>query len=247
MENEMKIRVFQLKSGENREIAFRELDRVRKSRPELAFPNPEMYECVYDGKMKQGSLEDVFEILNLSPPGEYRGHALSVSDLVEIEGGKGVRDGTYYVEPAGFTKVDFSYPRPDEPSYTVLKVEPGKEPYKETIREGLAALQKEVGGYIEVCYPFEEEVGLVCNEEGKLNGMELNRVLRDGRDQIYDVIAGPFLVVGLSGDSFSSLSPENLDKFRNLFASPEYFAVRDGKLTVFRREEKETPMREERA
>ena len=36
-------------------------------------------------------------------------------------------------------------------------------------------LQKAVGGDIEVTYPFEDEVGIVLNEEGKLIGLPLNR------------------------------------------------------------------------
>lgn len=43
------------------------------------------------------------------------------------------------------------------------------------ISTGLEALQKEVGGRIEVVYPFAEPVGLICNDEGKNERMELNR------------------------------------------------------------------------
>ena len=56
----------------------------------------------------------------------------------------------------------------------VLIVEPGKEPYVKEIDSGLESLQHEVGGCIEAIYPYEDPVALVCNEEGKLEGLPLN-------------------------------------------------------------------------
>ena len=79
---------------------------------------------------------------------------------------------------------------------TVLVVEPMKEPYVKEIDHGLHSLQAEVGGDIAATYPFSDPVGLVCNDEGKLIGLELNRGLRDEHGEIYDVMAGTFLVVG---------------------------------------------------
>ena len=61
----------------------------------------------------------------------------------------------------------------------VLVVEPMKAPYEKEIDDGLRSLQTEVGGSIQAVYPFEEEVALVMNEEGKLEGLPLNRALRD--------------------------------------------------------------------
>ena len=61
----------------------------------------------------------------------------------------------------------------------VLVVEPEKEPYVKEISSGLSSLQKEVGGFIEAVYPFEDPVAIICNEEGKLEGLPLNRALRD--------------------------------------------------------------------
>ena len=80
---------------------------------------------------------------------------------------------------------------------SVLLVQPEKVPERIEIDSGLDALQKVVGGYIEAVYPYEDPVALIVNDEGKLNGLPLNRALRDEDGHIYDVIAGPFLVVGL--------------------------------------------------
>ena len=107
---------------------------------------------------------------------------------------------------------------------TVLIVEPGKEPYAKEIDSGLESLQHEVGGYIQAVYPFEEPVAIVCNEEAKLEGLPLNRALRDEDGDIYDIVAGTFMVVGLTDDSFGSLTPELMQQFTDHFKTPEQFA-----------------------
>lgn len=91
-----------------------------------------------------------------------------------------------------------------------LLVQPMKKPKVIEVESGLAALQKAVHGYIQVVYPFEDPVGLVMNEEGKLEGRPLNRALYDENGAIYDIIAGDFLVVGLTEESFGSLSGDLL-------------------------------------
>ena len=114
----------------------------------------------------------------------------------------------------------------------VLVVEPMKKPYVKEIDSSLESLQHEVGGYIQVIYPWAEMCGLVCDDEAKLNGKELNRALRDEDGQIYDVVAGTFLIVGLGEDDFTSLAPEHIKQFQTLFSVPEVFVVIGGKLLV---------------
>lgn len=106
---------------------------------------------------------------------------------------------------------------------TVLLVEPHAHPKVIEAKTGFEDLQQLVGGDIEVVYPFEDNVGLIVNEEGKINGLPLNRALRDEKGEIYDVIAGSFLVTGLTEDSFCSLTQEQVGKFEDLFHQPEVF------------------------
>ena len=108
-------------------------------------------------------------------------------------------------------------------SMNVLVVEPEKTPYMADIGSDLKSMQDAVGGSIEAIYPFEEQVALVCNEDGKLLGMTLNRALRDENGEIYDILAGKFFVCGLGEDDFTSLTPELADKFKDKFAQPEIF------------------------
>ena len=113
---------------------------------------------------------------------------------------------------------------------TVLVVEPMKEPYVKEIDPGLRALQAEVGGDIAASYPFDDPVGLVLNDEGKLIGLDLNRSLRDEHGEIYDIVAGTFLVVGLGPESFASLPPDMIQKYAEQFKRPELFASANGQI-----------------
>ena len=77
----------------------------------------------------------------------------------------------------------------------VLKVVPGEHPKDVVLENSLDALQKAVSigcdyqGLIEVV-GLEKGVCIICNEEGKLLGLEGNRRLGG------DTIAGVFYVVG---------------------------------------------------
>ena len=115
---------------------------------------------------------------------------------------------------------------------TVLCVKPGKKPACIEIEAGLDALQRAVGGCIEAVYPYEDPVALIVNEEGKLNGLPLNRALRDEDNDIYDIVAGPFLVVGLGESNFTSLTPALMGKYKKLFHCPEAFIKMGERLTV---------------
>ena len=105
----------------------------------------------------------------------------------------------------------------------VLVVEPQKEPYMKTIPDTLESLQKEVGGYIQAVYPWEDPVGIICDEEAKLKGSPLNRALRDEDGEIADIIAGTFMVVGLGEENFTSLNDTEAKKFASVFKTPETF------------------------
>jgi len=60
---------------------------------------------------------------------------------------------------------------------SVILVEPNKYPKMIEIEDSLEAMQKIVGGDIEEYMPFEDEVAIICNDEGKMNGMLPNRAV----------------------------------------------------------------------
>ena len=129
----------------------------------------------------------------------------------------------------------------------VLVVEPEKEPYVKEISRGLSSLQKEVGGFIEAVYPFEDPVAIICNEEGKLEGLPLNRALRDEDGHVYDIIAGTFLIAGLSEDNFCSLDDTQIEKFSSMYKNPELFMRFGSRTLVIPAEERAMPDKEKKS
>ena len=127
---------------------------------------------------------------------------------------------------------------------TVLIVESNKEAYEAEIGTGLESLQQVVGGNIQALYPYEEPVALICHEEGKILGLPLNRALYDDYGEMYDIVAGSFILCGLSDDNFASLSPEDMTKFRARFQAPEEFAKINGKIVAIKMELEKSPLRE---
>ena len=77
----------------------------------------------------------------------------------------------------------------------ILKIEPERKPERADIPDTLEAMQEVVDGYIQAVYPFEEPVALICNEEGKLNDLPLNRTLWDEDGTLYDIISGTFFLL----------------------------------------------------
>ena len=104
----------------------------------------------------------------------------------------------------------------------------GQYPQQVEIDNDLKALQQAVGGSIGASYPFANDpVAIVYNDDGKLMGLPLNRALRDENGQMYDAIAGDFLVVGLGEEDFVSLSPELRRSTKNISISPKLFSLWD--------------------
>lgn len=101
----------------------------------------------------------------------------------------------------------------------VLVVEAGRQPMVKEIEGSLRSMQEIVGGYIQPVYPWREEVALVCNEEGKMNGIALNRPLYDDRGQLVDIIAGTFFICSapVDSDTFQSLTDAQIERYSKLF------------------------------
>ena len=129
----------------------------------------------------------------------------------------------------------------DSKKLDVLLVEPGQYARMTTIDAGLKSLQKTVGGDIEAAYFFHDPVALVSQEEGKINGSELNRAVRDADGEILDIIAGKFFICGLGEEDFASL-PEGLKKkYEDMFHQPETFLKMGRSITAIPIEPKVMP------
>ncbi|MDD4495049.1 MAG: YodL domain-containing protein [Eubacteriales bacterium] len=137
-----------------------------------------IYDAVYSGVVECSNLEDVYRMFNLNHPDGYRGRSLSVSDIVEVKSAKDVDPGFYFCDNFGFQKIAFTAPEMHEQAtMRVLLVEPGKLAKEAFIGTSLESMQAVVDGDIEQFMPFEDEVAIICNEEGKINGMQLNRAV----------------------------------------------------------------------
>lgn len=102
---------------------------------------------------------------------------------------------------------------------TVVLVEPGRPARIERMRGELRDMQKLVGGSIETVHPFDDNTVLICNEEGKLEGLPPNRTINK------DVIAGTFFICAETpaGDDFTSLDRKQLKEYLQKFQEPETF------------------------
>ena len=98
----------------------------------------------------------------------------------------------------------------------------------------------------QICYTLQKTTHYVCNEEGKLEQLPFNRGLRDESGNLYDYIAGNFMIVGLGDEDFTSLPPEYIEKYSQLFAQPEILNITNGRFEVlpdasFEQQESEEP------
>ena len=180
-----------------------------------------LYDLVFDGEIEAKDLEAVYAKFNLDHPAGYTGRSMSVSDVVEVVESTTCKEGYYFCDSIGFKEIPFqpeltknALPR----TIDVVLVEPGKLAHPAKITATLEGMQAVVGGDIEPFYPFEEQVCIVCNEEGKLIGLEGNR--RVGSD----IIAGVFYIMseGEDGD-LVSLSEEKIQHYTQRFWEPEVF------------------------
>lgn len=101
-----------------------------------------------------------------------------------------------------------------------------KEPYVKEIDGRLETMQNIVGGLIQAIYPFDNpEIALICNDEGKLIRLPLNRALRDENGEVYDIISGTFFLCSAPADSenFESLTDEQIEKYTKRFETLEFY------------------------
>ena len=106
----------------------------------------------------------------------------------------------------------------------ILLIKPGEYPEIKTIPHTLEKMQEQVGGMIEAVYPWKNRNAcIVCNDDGKIMGLPLNRAI----EEIDDAISGNFFICGLceteNGGDFCSLTEEQILEYEGQFHSPELF------------------------
>ena len=94
--------IYQLKHGdETRDLRFEPYDRLQAAGNVVDKAN---YELVYSAELTPGtSLEDIYTRFNIDHPKDFKGHSLSVSDVVVLH--QDGQDAAHYVDSFGYKSV----------------------------------------------------------------------------------------------------------------------------------------------
>ena len=231
----MKIKIYQvnMERDENR-VAFMGYDSLAKFQgsPDV---DSRIYDKVFEGEVNCFTLEKLYQIFNTEHPAGYKGRSMSVSDVVEIVDGNTGKSYFHFCDSFGFKDISFESDKTQlserfcngdtVKTISVLLIQPEKYPKMIEIEDSLEAMQAVVGGDIEEYMPFEDEVAIICNEEGKVNGLPLNRAVYDSNHQMIDIMAGDFFIAyaPISSEKFLSLPDEMAKKYSEKFRYPENF------------------------
>lgn len=231
----MKIEIYQVNTDRDEDgVCFCSMEEL-EDRQGTDRIHSAIYDKVYEGDVDCYTLDGVFRMFNVEKPPCFKGHSLSVSDVIHVVEDGPVDEGFYFCDTDEFWEIIF---HPEETmdrvpnSMKVVFVAPEKEPKIIEVGTELEDMQGILDGMIEACPLAEEDIYLVCNEEGKINGMQPNRALYDGDGELCDVVFGPFFICDGKGSSFASLTEEQLTKYMDRFRCPERFFVRDGNVLV---------------
>ena len=159
-----------------------------------------------------------------------KGKVLAVDDIGQVhvawENGSSL---ALNVEEDAFEKVEKNI-------ITVIMVEPNQEARITEIDSSLESMQNIVGGYIEEYMPFEDEVAIICNEEGKVNRLPLNRAVYDEHSkEMIEIIAGDFFIAyaPVGSENFKSLPKDLEKKYAEKFKYPERFYKQNGQIKAY--------------
>ena len=100
--NDDRFGIYQLKdTEETREIRFMAMDYLEMKDITVAKEN---YELAYTGELKEGmNLEDIYTTFNIDRPQDFKGHFLSVSDVVVLH--QDGKNTSHYVDAMGYREV----------------------------------------------------------------------------------------------------------------------------------------------
>ena len=107
------VRIWQLKTDSDLELRFRGYDEVLNVSGE---PSKNNYDVVFDGQLETNDLESIYTKFNIDHPSDFKGHSLSISDVVELYDESSSE--FHYVDQFGFKAIEFE-DRPQEHSMTI--------------------------------------------------------------------------------------------------------------------------------
>lgn len=231
----MKVKIYQVNmERDENQVAFMGYDSLAKFQgsPDV---DSRIYDKVFEGEVNCFTLEKLYQIFNTEHPAGYKGRSMSVSDVVETVDGNTGKSYFHFCDSFGFKDISFEADNTQlserfcngntVKTISVLLIQPEKYPRMVEIEDSLEAMQALVGGDIEEYMPFEDEVAIICNEEGKVNGLPLNRAVYDSDHQMIEIMAGDFFIAyaPVSSEKFLSLPDDMAKKYSEKFRYPENF------------------------
>jgi hypothetical protein len=273
----VRIKIYQInKARDALNVKFsglREMQDIQRSHGRAALIDPTLYDEVFSGEVDCRDLEGVYTRFNTDHSPFFRGHSLSISDIVQVDGytpeflgvvhyqlasdfcedvvftdrekfekaaketledsgvpvtseilrdvsAPAVDNGCYFCDEFSFTPIRFDSAQTHKPDnlLRVVAVESGRPAYEAEISNSLRAFQQAVRGNIEVFYPFDDDAVIICNEDGKIDGLPLNRVIHG------ETMVGNLVIVGDDGEGeFRSLTDEQTQQYLAEFSEPQVF------------------------
>ena len=117
----------------------------------------------------------------------------------------------------------------DNPRIPVLVIEHLEEPYFTSMNNSLYEMQRIVHGNIDIVNcPDLKGIDIICNDEGKLFKLPLNRSLTENQ-KVYDVVAGNMILTGEDDGNTIGLTKKQICDAYKFFKEPEIFIVNDVK------------------
>jgi hypothetical protein len=171
----MQVRLYQINPDRDKNRVMHEpLDNLLKCQG-CSQVDESLYDRVLRANVDCENLEQLYTKLNTEGHPLHHGGQMKVSDVVVTD------EGAFYCDRLGFAAIGFDESKAQIPEgmMRVLYVEPGKAPYETEIPNSLEGEQQAVQGLIDLVYLDRGGI-LVCNDEGKLIGMEGNRALDNG-------------------------------------------------------------------
>ena len=101
---------------------------------------------------------------------------------------------------------------------TALLVKPGETPRTRKVSPDFDSMRRIIGANAEEACPFADAVAVVYDPDGAGIRLPLNVLLKNGSGQPYEAIHGAFLLVGVNGGEYVSLSERQIRRFREMFS-----------------------------
>lgn len=234
-ERVIEIKIYQINADrDHNSVMFERFDNLPTLQNSVAVDSA-IYDKVFEGEVKATDLEDIYRIFNINQPENFKARSLSVSDIVEIVNDENINPGFYFCDSMGFRSVGFDPTATrdrfnEQNTIRVVYFEPGKIAEIRDIDSSLEGMQEVVGGCIEAGYFFDGPECVIVNDEGKLNGMGLNRGIYDADNKLVDILAGPAFICDCSGENFGSLDEARLKQYFEKFKYPEEFFRINGEI-----------------